>query len=160
VKLCLLHFGVNSLISLPKAHGLRGESLADLRAMSERPLSPFLLYRFTYTMVLSFVHRLTGLFVSVGALLLVYGLVALAGDARSFEHARVFFRHWMLQLAMLGLTVAFFYHLSNGVRHLFWDIGWGFEKTQARRSGWLVVASTLVLTALAMWIALQSAGAA
>jgi succinate dehydrogenase / fumarate reductase cytochrome b subunit len=128
--------------------------------MSERPLSPFLLYRFMYTMVLSFAHRATGVFMSLGALLLVYGLVALAGDVASFEQARVVFRHWLVQLVMFGLTLSFFYHLSNGVRHLFWDIGWGFEKHQARRSGWLVVVSTLLLTALSMWIAVHAGGRA
>jgi len=121
--------------------------------MNERPLSPFLVYRFMYTMVLSFAHRMTGVFMTVGALLLVYGLLALAGDAATFEQARVFFRHWAVQLLMLGLTVSFFFHLSNGVRHLFWDIGWGFEKHQARRSGWWVVISTLVLTVAALWMA-------
>ena len=123
--------------------------------MNERPLSPFLIYHFMYTMVLSFVHRLTGLLMSIGALLLTYAHVALAGDAASFERARVFFRHWTLQLVMLALTVSFFYHLSNGIRHLCWDMGWGFERAQARRSGWFVIASTVLLTALSMWVAVR-----
>jgi succinate dehydrogenase / fumarate reductase cytochrome b subunit len=126
--------------------------------MNERPLSPYLVYRFMYTMVLSFTHRVTGVFMSISALLLIYGLVALAGDAASFERARAFFGHWAVQLGMLALTISFFYHLSNGIRHLFWDIGWGFETSQARRSGWFVVASTLLLTALSIWIALRAGG--
>jgi succinate dehydrogenase / fumarate reductase cytochrome b subunit len=124
--------------------------------MIERPLSPFLIYRFMYTMVLSFAHRLTGLLMSIGALLLTYGLTALAGDAASFERARAFFRHWTLQLVMLALTISFFYHLSNGIRHLCWDLGWGFERAQARRSGWFVIVSTILLTALSMWIAVHA----
>jgi succinate dehydrogenase / fumarate reductase cytochrome b subunit len=111
-----------------------------------------------YTMVLSFAHRLTGLGLSVGALLLTYALVALAGGVESFERARLIFRHWSVQLVMLALTLCFFFHFSNGIRHLFWDIGRGYEKTQARRSGWLVVASTLVLTALLMWLAVRAGG--
>jgi succinate dehydrogenase / fumarate reductase cytochrome b subunit len=126
--------------------------------MNERPLSPFLVYRFMYTMVLSFAHRITGILLSVGALLLTYGLVALAGGVESFERARLLFRHWTLQLVMLGLTISIFFHLSNGIRHLFWDLGLGYEKTQARRSGWLVVASTILLTALSMWLAVHAGG--
>jgi succinate dehydrogenase / fumarate reductase cytochrome b subunit len=121
--------------------------------MNDRPLSPFLVYRFMYTMALSFAHRITGVFMSIGSLLLVYGLLALSGDAASFARARAFFGWWPVQLLMLGLTVSFFYHLSNGVRHLFWDVGWGFERRQARRSAWWVVISTLALTAAALWTA-------
>ena len=124
--------------------------------MNQRPLSPFLVYRFMYTMVLSFMHRITGVFMSVGALLLTYGLVALAGDVSSFERARSFFRHWTLQLVMLTLTISFFYHLSNGIRHLAWDLGWGYEKAKARRSAWMVAVSTVVLTALSLWVAVRA----
>jgi succinate dehydrogenase / fumarate reductase cytochrome b subunit len=124
--------------------------------MNPRPLSPYLVYRFMYTMVLSFAHRLTGVALSVGSLLLVYAVFALSGDAVRFEHARVFFRHWAVQTMILALAVCFFYHLSNGVRHLLWDIGWGFEKVQARRSGWFVVVSTLALSALAVWLAVRA----
>jgi succinate dehydrogenase / fumarate reductase cytochrome b subunit len=124
--------------------------------MKQRPLSPFLVYRFMYTMALSFAHRLTGVALSVGSLLLVYAVFALSGDAVRFEHARVFFGHWAVQAVICALAVCFFYHLSNGVRHLLWDIGWGFEKVQARRSGWFVVVSTLALSALAVWLAVRA----
>ena len=124
--------------------------------MTERPLSPYLVYRFMYTMVLSFLHRITGVFMSVGALLLAYALAALAGDAASFERARAFFSHWTLQLVMFTLTLGFFFHLSNGIRHLVWDLGWGFEKAQARRSAWWVVACTILLTALSIGIAVRT----
>jgi len=100
--------------------------------MNTRPLSPFLVYRFMYTMVLSFAHRITGTCLVVGALLLTYGLVALAGSAASFEQARRFFSHWAIRVVLVGLLAAFFYHLSNGIRHLFWDLGVGYEKSQAR----------------------------
>ena len=127
--------------------------------MNARPLSPFLVYRFKYTMVLSFAHRITGASLSVAALLLTYGVVAVAGSEQSFEQARRFFSHWTIRVILLGLLVAFFYHLSNGIRHLFWDLGLGYEKSQARRSGWWVVASTAVLTALALWIAARAGSA-
>ena len=126
--------------------------------MNPRPLSPFLVYRFMYTMVLSFAHRVTGACLGIGALLLSYGLVALAGSEQAFEQARRFFSHWTIRVALVGLLVAFFFHLSNGIRHLFWDLGVGYEKAQARRSGWWVVASTVVLTALAVWMAARAGG--
>jgi len=109
-------------------------------------------------MVLSFAHRITGLCLTIAALLLTYGLLALAGDEGSFERARFFFRHWTLQVVMLGLTIAFFFHLSNGIRHLFWDLGHGFEKIQARRSAVFVIIATLLLTGLSLWLAVRSAG--
>lgn len=126
--------------------------------MNERPLSPFLVYRFMYTMLLSFAHRISGVCLSMGALLLTYGLVALAGDSESFERARVFFGHWILQVVLLGLTIAFFFHLANGIRHLLWDLGHGYEKREARRSAVFVIVATILLTALALWLALRSAG--
>ena len=126
--------------------------------MNARPLSPFLVYRFMYTMVLSFAHRITGVCLVGGVLLLTYGLVALAGSEETFEQARRFFSHWTIRVVLLGLLVAFFYHLSNGIRHLFWDLGVGYEKSHARRSGWWVVAATAVLTALALWIAARAGG--
>ncbi len=125
--------------------------------MTERPLSPYLVYRFMYTMVLSFTHRVTGVAMSAGSLLLVYAVFALSGDAARFEHARVFFGHWAMRAVIFALAVCFFYHLSNGVRHLLWDIGWGLEKAQARRSGWFVVVSTLALSVLALWLAVRGA---
>jgi len=60
--------------------------------------------------------------------------------------------HWLGRLVLLGFTVAFLFHLLNGVRHLFWDSGLGFEKPTARLTGWLVVALTGLLT-VAVWIA-------
>ncbi len=126
--------------------------------MNQRPLSPYLVYRFMYTMVLSFAHRVTGVAMSVGSLLLVYAVFALSGDAVRFEHARVFFGSSVVRAMIFALAVCFFYHLSNGIRHLLWDIGWGFEKAQARRSGWFVVVSTLALSALAVWLAMRTAG--
>jgi succinate dehydrogenase / fumarate reductase cytochrome b subunit len=109
-----------------------------------------------YTMVLSFTHRVTGVAMSAGSLLLVYAVFALSGDAVRFEHARVFFGSWIVRAVIVALVISFLFHLSNGVRHLLWDIGWGFEKTQARRSGWLVVVSTLALSVLAAWLVMRA----
>lgn len=111
-----------------------------------RPLSPHLqVYRPMYTMVLSITHRATGVFQSIGLLLLAYWLVAAASGDEAYATASAFFGNVLVRLAIAGWIVAFWYHLFAGLRHLVWDAGYGFEKQVARRSGRLVV----VLAALA-----------
>jgi succinate dehydrogenase / fumarate reductase cytochrome b subunit len=111
-----------------------------------RPLSPHLqVYRLMYTMVLSISHRASGVFQSVGMILLAYWLVAAAGGAGSYATAAKVFSNPFVKLAIVGWIVAFWFHLFAGLRHLAWDAGFGFEKQSARRSGRLVV----VLAALA-----------
>lgn len=96
------------------------------------------LYRWQITNTLSIFHRLTGLFLSVGALVLVWWLMALAGDPASYP-AQVF-GSVLFKLLASAWAFCFFYHLANGVRHLFWDAGVGFEPGQIRAGGWAVVA--------------------
>ncbi len=112
-----------------------------------RPLSPHLqIYRWQMSNTLSVLHRLTGIVLSLGSLVLCYWLVSIAEGPRAYSSA------WRLLaspagiLALIGWTTAFFYHLLNGVRHLFWDLGRGFEATQRRASGWLVVGGSICLT--------------
>ncbi len=108
----------------------------------DRPLSPHLqIYRPQLTSVLSILHRATGVALSLGTLLLVYWLIALA-----------LIGSWLGRLLLFGWTIAFFYHLANGVRHLVWDAGRGYELPVVYASGWTVVIATGVLT-LASWIA-------
>lgn len=122
---------------------------------SNRPLSPHLqVYRPQLTSVLSITHRGTGVFLAVATLLLVYWLVALAGGEQSYAGAQAFFGSWFGQLVLLACTFSLFYHLCNGVRHLFWDIGVGFELETAYRSGYAVVGASVVMTVLAWIIAL------
>lgn len=125
----------------------------------QRPLSPFMMYRFEYTMILSFLHRMTGCALSVGLLLLAYWLLALAGGPAAYAQAQEVFASWLVKLALIGFSFSFFYHLLNGVRHLFWDVGMGFDKRTARASGWAVFIGAVVLTAL-LWVLLPSGGVA
>jgi succinate dehydrogenase / fumarate reductase cytochrome b subunit len=119
-----------------------------------RPLSPFLLYRWQYTMALSFLHRLTGCALAVGLLLLVYWLLAAASGSETYEHAQTVFAHPLIRLALIGFSFCFFYHLLNGTRHLVWDAGYGFEKKVARASGWLAFLGAVVLTGF-FWFLLR-----
>lgn len=113
----------------------------------QRPLSPFMTYRFQYTMVLSFMHRVTGCALSVGLVLFACWLVSAAGGEDSYARVRGIFTHPLMTLVLVGFSYAFFYHLLNGVRHLVWDTGRGFEKRTARISGWSVFIAAVVVTA-------------
>jgi succinate dehydrogenase / fumarate reductase cytochrome b subunit len=117
-----------------------------------RPTSPHLqIYRPQLTAITSILHRITGVILAVGTLALVYWLAAAAMGDQSFDTAQAIAGSWIGRLALFGWTLAFFYHFFNGIRHLAWDAGWGFELPAAYRSGWAVIIGTVVLTLLA-WI--------
>lgn len=120
-----------------------------------RPLSPFLLYRWQYTMALSFLHRATGCALSVGLLLLIYWLAAAASGAEAYAQAQGVFAHPLVRFAVIAFSYSFFYHLLNGVRHLVWDSGHGYEKKTARASGWIAFLGSIVLTAF-FWVLICS----
>lgn len=122
-------------------------------AAGNRPLSPHLqVYRPQLTSMLSILHRITGVALAVGTLLLVYWLAAAAGGPESYAAAQSFIGSFFGQLLLFGWTIALFYHLANGIRHLFWDAGYGFELPTVQRSGLAVLAATAVLTVVS-WIA-------
>ena len=121
-------------------------------ATDNRPLSPHLqVYKPQLTSVLSMLHRLTGIALAVGTLLLVWWLIAAASGPEAYDAAQGFIGSILGRLLLLGWTFALFYHLANGIRHLAWDTGWGFELGTAYTTGWLVVIVSVVLT-LASWI--------
>ena len=121
--------------------------------MHDRPLSPHIqIYQWQLTMVLSITHRITGVALALGTLALVYWLVAAADGPEAFATAQTLAGSWLGRILLFGWTLALFYHLTNGIRHLFWDVGLGFELPSVYRSGWLVVAATLVLS-LGCWFA-------
>jgi len=120
---------------------------------SNRPLSPHLLvYRPQLTSVLSITHRATGIFLTAGTLVVVYWLYALAGGPGAYERAQALLSSLPATLLLIAWSWSLFYHLCNGIRHLFWDAGYGLELHASYRSGYLVVAASVVLTALA-WLA-------
>jgi succinate dehydrogenase / fumarate reductase cytochrome b subunit len=119
-------------------------------AGSQRPLSPFMIgpyYRPQLTSMLSITHRATGVFLSLGSVLLAGWLMAAASGPEAYACAQRLINAWYGQLLLLGWSYALFYHLCNGIRHLFWDAGYGFELKTVYRSGWLVVGASVLLTA-------------
>jgi succinate dehydrogenase / fumarate reductase, cytochrome b subunit len=117
-----------------------------------RPLSPHLqVYKPQITSILSIVHRMTGVALAAGTLVLVWWLVAAASGGETFANAQALIGSWFGRLLLFGWSFALFYHLCNGIRHLFWDMGHGFELGTVTTSGWLVVISSVVLTLVA-WV--------
>ncbi len=116
---------------------------------TSRPLSPHLtIYRWPITMTLSMLHRGTGVALSVGLLALVVWLESIASGDRSYQIIVGWMDTVIGQLLLLGWGFAFFFHLANGIRHLFWDVGLGFEMRQANASAWFVLVASILMTAV------------
>ncbi len=119
-----------------------------------RPLSPHLtIYRPQYTSVLSILHRITGVALSLGAVLVVWWLVAAATGPEYFAYADGVLTSWIGHLVLIGSAWALSYHTANGIRHLFWDMGYGFELGTAEKSGYAVLIASVVLTGLLILLA-------
>lgn len=118
---------------------------------TERPLSPHIqIYRPQITSVLSIAHRITGVALTFGTLFLTWWLVSAAYGPDAFATAQAFLGSIVGNLLLWGFTFAVFYHLGNGVRHLLWDFGWGFELPQLRQSGVLMVAFAVIATLITL----------
>jgi succinate dehydrogenase / fumarate reductase, cytochrome b subunit len=118
---------------------------------SNRPISPFMFpvwYRFQLTSALSIIHRLTGIGLAAGSFLLAWWLVSVAAGGAMFQATHALVTSHIGMLLLFLWSVAFFYHLCNGIRHLVWDAGYGFELNIAYRSGYAVIAMTSLLTVL------------
>ena len=113
-----------------------------------RPLSPFMNYRWMYTNTLSILHRITGLLLAGAFLLFVYWLAALAGGPDAYARALACLGSTPAQLILVLALAGFCFHLLNGIRHLFFDLGLGFELPVARRSGLAVAVGAVLLTVL------------
>ncbi len=120
-----------------------------------RPLSPHLqVYRLPFTALTSISHRISGVMLSGGALVLVYWVFAAASGPKAYAQASGLLGSFPMQVLMFIWSFVLFYHLCNGIRHLVWDAGHGFDLAAARRGGQIVIASAGVLTLLAWLIAL------
>lgn len=117
-----------------------------------RPLSPHLTwYKPQITSVLSILHRFTGIALAVGAVALTWWVVAVAIGGKPYVDTASVYGSIIGQILLFGWTLALAFHLSNGIRHLCWDAGVGFEMTAVNRSGIAVLVLTTVLTA-AVWL--------
>ncbi|MBL4758318.1 MAG: succinate dehydrogenase, cytochrome b556 subunit [Rhizobiales bacterium] len=130
---------------------MSGKSVSD-----NRPLSPHLqIYKPIFTMVMSIVHRITGVALYFGTLLLVWWLMAAATGATYFDFVNGFFASWFGRLVLFGYTWTLLHHMFGGLRHFVWDTGRGFsEASRMALSRWSLVASivlTILLWVIAYW---------
>jgi succinate dehydrogenase / fumarate reductase, cytochrome b subunit len=117
--------------------------------MPTRPLSPHLsVYKFKYTLTTSILNRISGLVLSLGLLLLVYWLLAVAQSANALARAQQLLTSLPAKLLYLLLVASFCYHLVAGLRHLVWDTGAYLEKAQSQKSAWLVGVVSILLMLL------------
>ncbi|WP_333679836.1 succinate dehydrogenase, cytochrome b556 subunit [Dyella sp.] len=130
-------------------------------AETQRPLSPHLqIYKWQVQMVTSILHRATGIALSVGALIFVWWLVALAAGEDAFNQFKTCMGSPVGIILLIGWTWSFFYHLCNGIRHLVQDAGAGYAIVQFVRSSWASVIVSLLLTLIVVGYALSAGGAA
>lgn len=127
-------------------------------ATRERPLSPHLqVYRWQITMTMSILHRVSGMILTVGAFALAWWLLAVAAGGDHYARAAACLASPLGKLVLFGFSLALVFHLLNGVRHLAWDAGQGFEIPEFYRSGWAVAILTVVFTAAIWFVALGGA---
>ena len=130
-------------------------------ATQERPLSPHLqVYKPQLTSTMSILHRATGVVLALGALLFAAWLVAVAGGAEAFEFARAALASVVGKVTLFALSACLVYHLLNGIRHLAWDAGYGFDIPKAYASGYAVLVLAVLITAGLWWAGLAMGGAA
>lgn len=122
---------------------------------TNHPTSPHLqIYKLPLTGMLSITHRMTGAVLSIGALLMVLFLVAVASGPESYAATQTHLTAWYGQLFLLLFTFALYFHFCNGIRHLIWDVGWGFELGSVQKSAFATIAAAVALTLMTWLVAL------
>ncbi len=117
----------------------------------KRPLSPHLqIYKPQLTSILSITHRGTGVFLSLGALLLSCWLVGLASGEVAFNNLHQHITAWYGKIILVAFVFSLYFHLANGIRHLFWDVGMGLEISTTYKSGYAVLISSIILTVVTL----------
>ncbi len=121
-----------------------------------RPLSPHLqVYRWPVSMALSIAHRISGVGLGVGTLVLTWWLVAAATSDTAFATVQSFLGSALGILLLFGWSAALIFHLFSGIRHLVWDAGYGFDAPDYNTTGWAVVIATVVVTVLVWAVGLM-----
>jgi len=124
---------------------------------TNRPLSPFLTYRWTLTMALSIVHRVTGVALYVGTLLMAWWLIAAASGPAAYATIQGFTSSWIGRLVLLGYTWALLHHMLGGVRHFIWDLGYGFGPSEREWLARATLIGSITLTVV-IWVMAYAAG--
>ena len=123
-----------------------------MNTSSRHPTSPHLqIYRLPLTALLSITHRATGVVLAIGALLLIWVLASLASGSETYANVQPILQSWFGQLVLIGITYSLYFHFCNGIRHLFWDVGMGFELDTADMTAKMAIVVSVVLT-IATWV--------
>ncbi len=126
--------------------------MADAQTRTARPMSPHLqIFRPLITMVMSIMHRITGAALYFGMLLLVWWLLAAASGPDAYATVTGVFGSWIGLLVMLGFSWALVHHALGGIRHMVWDLGYGFDPVWRNRLAWWTIIGSVALT-LILWI--------
>ena len=119
---------------------------------SKNPLSPHLqIYRWQVSSLVSITHRITGILNLLGLIFICIWISSVGISENFFEYFSIFLKSFIGKFILIGFTWSISYHLLSGVRHLFWDLGYGYEIKTANISGIVVVVSSLFLTVL-LWL--------
>lgn len=123
----------------------------------DRPLSPFLTYRWTLTMAMSIVHRITGIALYAGTVLLAWWLIATASGPGAYANLQAFTSSWIGRIVVFGYTWALIHHMLSGIRHLVWDLGYGFGASERE---WLTRAALIggITLTIVLWIVAYAVG--
>lgn len=124
-----------------------------------RPLSPHLsIYKPQISSVLSIMHRITGVFLFIFIIALSWLMILMLSSSMGFALLEWDFlsivNSCFFKACLLGVLFCLYFHLFNGIRHLFWDIGLGFEISSMHKSGWFVMLCTLLMTAFTLYLIL------
>lgn len=126
--------------------------MSKVEVRDNRPLSPHLsIYKPIPTMVMSIMHRITGVALYFGTFLFAWWLFAAAAAPAYFEWVNAFFGSWFGRLVLFGYTWALMHHLAGGLRHFMWDTGRGFDKHFSTRLAWATLVFSITATIL-IWI--------
>lgn len=128
-------------------------------AAQQRPLSPHLqVYRPQITSMMSILHRVTGVLLALAAFVLTAWLVVSAGDTAAFDGFQFWAGSMFGKIALVSFTAALVYHFLNGIRHLLWDVGWGFELPKVYGSGYVVLGLSVIITTVLAYLGLNAGG--
>ena len=127
--------------------------MSDVEIQAKRPLSPHLtIYKPIPTMVVSILHRLAGAALYFGTILCAWWLIAAANGENYFDYVNSIAGSLLGRLILFAFTWALFQHMLGGIKHLFWDLGYGFDKDLTTKIAWLTLIGSITLTCL-VWIA-------
>ena len=130
-------------------------------AAQQRPLSPHLsIYSRQLTSVMSILHRATGVALAIGAFGLAAWLLAVAGEGSTFVNFQAIAGSLPGKIMLVAFVASLVYHFLNGIRHLLWDVGWGFEIPRAYASGYVVIVLTAILSATIVYLGMAAGGTA